>query len=524
MSSRSLKDRLRRLKQRGLAVAGSGSRWEARSHPGTIGIDEGHYRPRLRGTLGVVDGVRALLAALVAAALAAGCAASVPSPNAAQPDPGLPARLVAATTGDGAYRHLEELQRIADTHGGNRAAGRPGFDASAYYVAEVLRAAGFDVSVPEVVVRSYTAGNERLTVGGTLVAARALALSPTAPDGVSGPLVVLDQDATSGCEAADHTDRSRGAVVLIRRGTCPFGQKVQIAADAGAVAVVVANSEDGPLTRATLGAPGTVPALGVSRADGDLLTQRAGAPTTVGLTARTEEIRTHNVVAQTRTGNRATVVAAGAHLDSVPEGPGINDNGSGSAALLEIAVRLGSSPPVANAVRLAWWGGEETGLNGSTAYLAGLPEPERRALALYLNADMIASPNAGYFVHDADDSDREGAGPAPAGSGAIEQKLLGFLASVGIAAQGTDLDGRSDYAAFLAAGIPVGGIFTGAQERKSAEQARTWGGQAGAPFDPCYHQACDRIDRIDRAALDRNTDALADTLATYALSTTGLRS
>jgi Zn-dependent M28 family amino/carboxypeptidase len=313
-------------------------------------------------------------------------------------------------------------------------------------------------------------------------------------------------------------------VVLVRRGTCPFGQKVQVAADAGAVAVVVANSEDGPLTRATLGAPGAVPALGVSRADGDLLATRAGAPATVALTARTEEVRTHNVVAQTRTGNPGSVVVAGAHLDSVPEGPGINDNGSGSAALLEIAVRLGGSPPVANAVRLAWWGAEETGLNGSTAYVTGLPEPERRALALYLNADMIASPNAGYFVHDGDDSDRVGAGPGPAGSAAIEQKLVGSLASVGVAAQGTDLDGRSDYAAFLAAGIPVGGIFTGAEERKSAEQARAWGGQADASFDPCYHQACDRIDRIDRVALDRNTDALADTLATYALSTAGLKS
>lgn len=469
-----------------------------------------------------MDGRRALLGAALAVALAAGCATAAPSSSAA-PDPGLPGRLVAATTGDGAYRHLEELQRIADTHGGNRAVGSPGFDASADYVAGVLRTAGFDVSVPEVLLRSYTAENERLTVGGTSVTARALALSPAAPAGVSGPLVVLDQDATSGCEAADHTDRSRGAVVLVRRGTCPFGQKVRIAADAGAVAVVVANSEDGPLTRATLGDPGAVPSLGVSRADGDLLATRAGAPTTVGLTARTEEIRTHNVVAQTRTGNPATVVMAGAHLDSVPEGPGINDNGSGTAALLEIAVRLGSSPPVANAVRLAWWGAEETGLNGSTAYVAGLPEPERRALALYLNADMVASPNAGYFVHDGDDSDRVGAGPGPAGSGAIEQKLVGSLAALGVAAQGADLDGRSDYAAFLAADVPVGGIFTGAEAPKSAEQARAWGGRAGAPFDPCYHQACDRIDRIDRAALDRNTDALADTLATYALSTAGLK-
>src|SRR5690349_14316613 len=243
-------------------------------------------------------GVRALLgAALAAAALAAGCAA--PAPNAAPPDPGLPARIVGATTGDGAYRHLQEFQRIADANGGNRAIGRPGFDASSDYVAGVLRTAGFDVTLPEVVVRTYTAGNERLTVAGTPVAARALTLSPAAPEGVSGPLVVLAQDATSGCEAADHTDRSRGAVVLIRRGTCPFGQKVRIAADAGAVAVVVANSADGPLTGATLGEPGAVPALGVSRADGDLLATRAGAPTTVALTARAEEIRTRNGVAQT---------------------------------------------------------------------------------------------------------------------------------------------------------------------------------------------------------------------------------
>jgi len=172
-----------------------------------------------------VDGVRALLGTLAAAALAAACATPVPSPDAAQPDPGLPARLVAATSGDGAYRHLEELQRIADTHGGNRAAGQPGYDASADYVAGVLRTAGFDVSVPEVLVRTYTAENERLTVAGTTVAARALALSPGAPDGVSGPLVVLDQDPTSGCEAADHTGGSRGAVVLVRRGRARSGRR-----------------------------------------------------------------------------------------------------------------------------------------------------------------------------------------------------------------------------------------------------------------------------------------------------------
>ena len=186
-------------------------------------------------------------------------------------------------------------------------------------------------------------------------------------------------------------------------------------------------------------------------------------------------------------------------------------------------MRLGGSPPVANAV--GWPGGarRRTGLNGSTAYVAGLPEPERRAMALYLNADMVASPNAGYFVTTATTPTGRARAPDPRDLRRSSRSWSGPWRPLGVAAQGTDLDGRSDYAAFLAAGVPVGGIFTGAEERKSAEQAQR--GAAGrASFDPCYHQACDRIDRIDRAALDRNTDALADALATYALSTAGLKS
>ncbi len=181
-------------------------------------------------------------------------------------------------------------------------------------------------------------------------------------------------------------------------------------------------------------------------------------------------------------------------------------------------MRLGGSPPVTNAVRFAFWGAEEVGLVGSTQYVAGLPEADRKRIALYLNLDMVASPNAGYFVYDGDDSDRAGAGPGPTGSAAIERALLEGLAAAGVAGAGTDFDGRSDYGPFIAAGIPSGGLFTGASEAKTPEQAQRWGGQA-APFDPCYHQACDRIDTVDRVALDRNTDAVAATVARYALST-----
>jgi Zn-dependent M28 family amino/carboxypeptidase len=206
----------------------------------------------------------------------------------------------------------------------------------------------------------------------------------------------------------------------------------------------------------------------------------------------------------------------------VDAGPGINDNGSGSAALLETAVRLGGAPAVANAVRFAFWGGEEEGLIGSTEYVRGLSDTDRKRIAMYLNLDMVASPNAGYLAYDGDDSDHQGAGPGPAGSATVERVLVEQLAATGVTAEGTDFDGRSDYGPFIAAGIASGGLFTGAEERKTAEQAKRWGGRAGEPFDPCYHQACDRVDGIDRTALDRNVDAAAGTIARFALSTEGL--
>jgi Zn-dependent M28 family amino/carboxypeptidase len=206
----------------------------------------------------------------------------------------------------------------------------------------------------------------------------------------------------------------------------------------------------------------------------------------------------------------------------VPAGPGINDNGSGTAALLETAVHLGGAPAVTNAVRFAFWGAEEEGLVGSTSYVRALSEADRNRIALYLNLDMVGSPNPGYFVYDGDNSDNVGAGPGPEGSATIERVLLDQLATTGVTGEGTDFDGRSDYGPFIAAGIPSGGLFTGAEEPKTAEQAQKWGGAAGKPDDPCYHQACDRTSNVDRTALDRNVDAVAGTIARFALSTDGI--
>jgi Zn-dependent M28 family amino/carboxypeptidase len=470
--------------------------------------------------------------AVGAAGLAVACSSSPPATTAPAssaattptPDAGLPGRLTSAATGDGAFRHLEQLQRIADANGGNRALGTPGYDASVDYVARTLRDAGYTVDTPEFSARSFSVQDVRLAVDGTPTAATALEFSPATPaGGITAPLAVLAQDATSGCEAPDFAGVPAGAVVLARRGTCPFGVKSTNAAAAHAIALLVANNVDSSLDQATLGdVTGAVPTAGLSKADGDALAGRGGAAVHLVLATTIEDRHSRNVVAQTTTGNADNVVMAGAHLDSVPAGPGINDNGSGTATLLETAVRLGGAPAVTNAVRFAFWGAEEEGLIGSTRYVDGLSDADRKKIALYLNLDMVGSPNAGYFAYDGDNSDNEGAGPGPEGSATIERVLLEQLAAVGVTGEGTDFDGRSDYGPFIAAGIPSGGLFTGAEELKTPEQAKRWGGTAGRPDDPCYHQACDRTDNIDRTALDRNVDAFAGTVARFALSTDGI--
>ncbi len=237
-------------------------------------------------------------------------------------------------------------------------------------------------------------------------------------------------------------------------------------------------------------------------------------------TFRVRDTTVRNVIAQTRTGNPERVVMAGAHLDSVEEGPGINDNGSGVAALLEIAVRLGDSPKVSNAVRFAWWGAEEIGLRGSKAYVENLSEEDRDRIAFYLNLDMVGSPNPAYMVQGGEGRRTSRSGPD--GSATVARVLVDQLTAAGVTAEAVEFEGGSDYAPFIEADIPSAGVLTGDDERKTAEQAARWGGQGGEVFDRCYHRACDRLDNIDRTALDRFTDAVAGTMAHFAVSTDGL--
>jgi aminopeptidase S len=210
----------------------------------------------------------------------------------------------------------------------------------------------------------------------------------------------------------------------------------------------------------------------------------------------------YNLVADWPGGDENATVMFGGHADSVSAGPGVNDNGSGSAGLLEVALTVAEQnlQPTKH-LRFAWWGAEELGLVGSTHYVENLPDAELAKITGYVNFDMIGSPNPGYFVY--------ASGSQPPGSDQIEKVLADYFVSIGVQTEPVEVGGRSDHAAFARAGIPTGGTFTGAEETKSADQAAKWGGTAGEAFDPCYHRACDTLDNIDATALDRNTDAIA---------------
>lgn len=438
-------------------------------------------------------------------------------------------KLLECVTLDGVREHQAALQAIADANGGTRAAGMPGYDASLAYVQQRMQAAGYQVSlnafafvfVPPVLLRQLTPVAATYESG---------AFTGTGFGNVSAAITAVDlqlglgNTSSSGCEAADFAGFPAGTIALIQRGTCSFAIKATNAAAAGASAVVIFNQGNTAATDrqdlivGTLGGPNVVaiPVVGASYANGVSLAQ-AGSTANVRVDPA-QNVTQYNVIAESQDGDPNNVVMAGGHLDSVQRGPGINDNGSGSAVLLEVAEQMAKVKP-RNKVRFAWWGGEESGLVGSTAYVAGLSEAERAKIALYLNFDMVGSPNHVFFIYDGDNSDGVGAGAGPEGSAAIEKTFENYYTERGIPFKGTDFSGRSDYGPFIAVGIPSGGLFTGAEGIKTAQEASVWGGTAGTQYDPCYHQACDTFANNNDYALDVNADAVAYATLKYAMTT-----
>ncbi|MFD9726722.1 M28 family metallopeptidase [Streptomyces sp. NPDC059072] len=477
--------------------------------------------------------IAAATAALAAAALvsplmlAGPAGATSPASDAARGD-ALARKLVKDSTGKGAYNHLKVLQSIADYNNGTRVAGSKGHEQSAKYVEAVMKAAGYKVTKNEFDFVYVEAVAEKLTVNGPNahdVPIHLMTYTTSTPaGGITAQVAAapVDADGTNGCEPGDFAAGAfTGKIALIKRGGCTFAAKQANAAAAGAVGAVIYNNTDGALN-GTLGDPnvGKVPTGGITKEEGEKLAAAvAGGPVEITLDIRQlrENRKTYNVIAETQGGDADNTVFLGAHLDSVAAGPGINDNGSGSAGILQVAQRLASSQnKIKNKVKFGWWSAEEFGLLGSEAYVDGLTEAQKKQIKLYLNFDMIASPNSAYFVYDGDDSDKTGAGPGPEGSAQLEKGITDFLDSNNIPHEGTDFSGRSDYGPFIAVGIPSGGTFTGAEGIKTADQAAKFGGTAGVAYDVNYHAKGDTLANIDQKALDINVDVIANAVGHYA--------
>jgi Zn-dependent M28 family amino/carboxypeptidase len=486
----------------------------------------------------------AILAAIAAtlAALAVPAAATSASPVCLIRTNDTYKEVLDCVTVAGVRVHQGAFQLIANRNDdefypGTRAAGTEGYRNSALYIAGLLRLAGYRVTLDPfefefvgtlvtqtapTTARHSSApftGSAEGTVTDTAVVPVDINLEPPRASD-SG----CSTDETTGAPENDFVGFPAGAIALVQRGTCTFAEKVVNAQAAGASGAIIFNQGNTPeregVVTGTLipsTAPITVPVVGVSFASGAVLSEDGTRATVrVLIETRTD----HNVIAELRGENDGNVVMAGAHLDSETLGPGINDNASGSAALLETALVLRRLKPE-NTIRFAWWGAEESGLLGSAAYVEGLSEAERDRIALYMNYDMVGSPNYVFMVYDADESTfpaPEGV-PIPPGSTAIEDFYESYYTLVGEPYDDTEFSGRSDYQAFIEAGIPSGGLFTGAEEIKTAEQQSIWGGTVGAQFDPCYHIACDTFGNVSLKALGVNSDLIAVAQLTFAYST-----
>jgi Zn-dependent M28 family amino/carboxypeptidase len=510
-------------------------------------------RPARRAVITLV------VALLAATMLLAGSAQSAP------PGQSDLAEFTTAVKPKNLFKHLEGLQQASDRNGGDRAAGRPGYAASVDYVVSKLREAKYNPVVQEFDFQ-YVEENselERISPSPTTYVEGTDFLRNRFDSGVpegeaTGSLFPADlrldaptlpaNTSNSGCEASDFDGMVANSVALVQRGTCGFAVKVLNAQAEGAAAVIVMN-EGQPGRTGLVGMIGdatglSIPAVFVTFAAGADLAGTPGASVRVKVEFTAETRKAFNVFAESGEGDESNVVMAGAHLDSVQDGAGINDNGTGSAALLEVALQFAETKQKpTNKVRFAWWGAEESGLLGSEHYVENLSEDEIDTIALYLNFDMIGSPNYMFGIYDGNNSG--GTAPPgfiPPGSAEIEDVFEDFFADRELPSNDTEFSGRSDYGPFIAVGIPAGGLFTGAEGVKTAAQAVDYGGVAGAAYDPCYHQFCDNLrgdgqnvvlynalredytltGNVNNFAFDVNADAVATAVLTFAYDTSTL--
>ncbi|KAF1832227.1 putative aminopeptidase Y [Decorospora gaudefroyi] len=467
----------------------------------------------------------AIIVALAAAASAASTPASLLKRQYHAAKPRLTAdALKAHITAENLLAGSQKLQDFADAHPNNtRVIGSPGHNDTIYWLKSELEALDYyDVTLQTFSLVAMVSGQiNAVIIDGANTTAGLLEYS--ASGAVTAPLVPV---ANLGCEASDYPAEVAGNVALISRGSCEFGLKSALAGSAGAAAAIIYNNAAGGFN-GTLGVPPRpegeyLPTVSISSELAatylDAISGGATIDATIDVTTVVQNTSTSNVLATTRMGDHSNRLALGAHSDSVAAGPGINDDGSGTVGVLEVAKAL-SKYHVNNAVTFGFWSAEEEGLIGSTYYVENLPANESSQIRAYLNFDMIASPNYVFGVYDGDGDAFNISGPS--GSTQIETFFEDFFESAGVNSTPTAFTGRSDYGPFLTANIPAGGLFTGAEVLKTEEEEEMFGGEAGVALDICYHAACDDITNLNMFAYELNSKAIAAAVATYATSWEG---
>ncbi|KAM0700447.1 hypothetical protein Q7P35_012168 [Cladosporium inversicolor] len=434
--------------------------------------------------------------------------------------------LQAKIHGKNLLARAEDLYKLAelsfhDYNHPTRVIGSAGHAATLEYIYATIQKLGSYYNISEQSFPAYS-GNvyeSRLVLGDEVIAnASAMSLTPPTKNNepVYGDVILV---ANSGCSASDYPEAVKGNVAFVERGKCGFGDKSTLAGRAGASAAVIYNNEKGAL-HGTMGTPNDdqIATFGISdeEAKKTLKKLKAGESTDAiaYIDGEVKTIHTLNIVAQTAQGDPDNCVMLGAHSDSVPEGPGINDDGSGSLSLLEVATHL-TQFDVNNCVRFAWWAAEEEGLVGSDFYAASLSPTENEKVRLFMDYDMMGSPNFAYQIYNATND------ASPVGSEELRDLYVEWYKAHNLSYTFIPFDGRSDYDGFIRAGIPAGGIATGAEGIKTKEEAKQFGGKAGDWYDPCYHQLCDDVGNVNVTAWEVNTRLIAHSVATYAKSFDG---
>ncbi|MCG5212970.1 M28 family peptidase [Streptosporangium sp. KLBMP 9127] len=471
-------------------------------------------------------GSRAFLAAGVVLLLS-GWSAPAQAAESHKPADKLAKQMSKAVTGERAWRHLAAISKATMANGGHRADGSPGYEKSAEYLTRRLTAAGYEVKRQEFSFLDYAIFSEAASVTApeprTLKPIIARFSISTPEGGLTAPVVVPSGKST-GCTASDYADTDvTGKIVLVDVNDCFITQKQIVAAEVGAVAVLMNVNTPNPNLnlryRMVPPEDARIPIATLNRGEAEQLkADIAEGPVTVNVDLRGENkmTETYNLLADTPTGRADNTVVMGAHIDSVDTTPGLNDNAAASAMLLETAVQMAPHwKQVKNRVRFAWWAAEEKGISGSQYYVNQLSEEERRGTALYLNLEMIGSPNFLRQVYNG----QTPTGPGPAGSDRISQLISGYFAEQRLPTVGLVLDGRSDHSPFIVAGIPAGGVNAGSDAIKTPEMAALFGGTAGEMLDPCYHQACDTLSNVNRTIFEQNGRAMAWAAGRFAVDT-----